>query len=139
NGVPIGPVAASSWLYIYPEGLHELLVYTKKKFNNPVIYVTENGVDEANTGKMDLNDKLRIDYIQSHLAQVQKAIKDGVNVKGYFEWALLDNFEWADGYSVRFGMVYVDFDDKSLKRTPKKSAHWFKKFLQNHEEGRDKQ
>ncbi|XP_054795431.1 beta-glucosidase 13-like [Prosopis cineraria] len=132
NGVPIGPVAASSWLYIYPEGLHELLVYTKEKLNNPVIYITENGVDEANTGKVDLDDHMRINYIKSHLAQVHRAIKDGVNVKGYFEWALLDNFEWSDGYSVRFGMVHVDFEDESRKRTPKKSAHWFKKFLHNH-------
>uniref|UniRef100_A0A2N9H0B6 Beta-glucosidase n=1 Tax=Fagus sylvatica TaxID=28930 RepID=A0A2N9H0B6_FAGSY len=128
NGIPIGPKAASDWLYIYPQGIQDLLLYTKNKFNNPVIYITENGVDEINNGTISLEDNMRIDYYTSHLSFVQSAIMNGVNVKGYFAWSLLDNFEWADGYTVRFGLVYVDYKD-GLKRYSKNSAQWFKKFL----------
>ncbi|XP_014491497.2 beta-glucosidase 12-like [Vigna radiata var. radiata] len=128
HGVRIGPQAASNWLYIYPRGIQDLLLYTKEKFNNPVIYITENGVDEVNDNAKSLEDNMRIDYISNHLAYVQSAIENGVNVKGYFAWSLLDNFEWADGFSVRFGIIYVDFKD-GLSRYPKKSAQWFKKFL----------
>ncbi|KAI4333182.1 hypothetical protein L6164_018020 [Bauhinia variegata] len=131
NGVPIGPKAASDWLYIYPPGIQDVLQYTKKKFNDPVIYITENGVDELNDGKISLEDRVRIDYISQHLFYVQRAIRNGVKVKGYFAWSLLDNFEWNSGYTVRFGIVYVDFKN-GLNRYPKSSAFWFKKFLQQH-------
>ncbi|KAL5073144.1 hypothetical protein RYX36_012128 [Vicia faba] len=128
DGVQIGPKAGSDWLYIYPRGIQELLLYTKEKFNNPVIYITENGVDEINDGTRSLEDNMRIDYINNHLYYVHSAIQNGVNVKGYFVWSLLDNFEWAEGYTVRFGIVYVDYKD-GLKRYLKKSAEWFKKIL----------
>lgn len=128
NGIPIGPKAASDWLFIYPQGIQDLLLYTKNKFNNPVIYITENGVDELNNGKLSLEDDMRIDFYNSHLSFVQSAIMNGVNVRGYFAWSLLDNFEWGDGYTVRFGIVHVDYED-GLKRYPKNSAKWFKKFL----------
>ncbi|XP_061356886.1 beta-glucosidase 12-like [Gastrolobium bilobum] len=129
DGVQIGPKAASDWLYIYPRGIQDLLLYTKEKFNNPVIYITENGVDELNDSTKSLEDNMRIDYISNHLSYVLSAIQNGVNVKGYFAWSLLDNFEWTDGYTVRFGIVYVDYEN-GLRRYPKKSAEWFKKFLQ---------
>ncbi|XP_020526269.1 beta-glucosidase 12 [Amborella trichopoda] len=132
NGVPIGPQAASAWLYVYPPGIKDLLVYTKERYNNPVIYITENGVDEFNNASLSLdeqlNDKMRIKYHSKHLAIVRSAIREGVNVKGYFAWSLLDNFEWTNGYTVRFGICYVDYKN-GLKRYPKKSFHWFKKFL----------
>ncbi|KAJ0094905.1 hypothetical protein Patl1_17280 [Pistacia atlantica] len=128
KGIPIGPKAASDWLYVYPEGIQEVLLYTKKKLNKTVIYITENGVDELNDGKLSLEDNMRIDYYSRHLSNVQSAIKKGVNVRGYFAWSLLDNFEWGDGYTVRFGIVYVDYKH-NLKRYPKKSAMWFKKLL----------
>ncbi|POO00099.1 Glycoside hydrolase [Trema orientale] len=128
NGIPIGPKAASDWLYIYPKGIENLLLYTREKFNNPVIYITENGVDELNDGQLSLNDSTRIDYFFDHLSFIQSAIKKGANVKGYFAWSLLDNFEWADGYTVRFGIVYVDYKD-GLRRYLKDSAKWFKRFL----------
>ncbi|KAK4285544.1 hypothetical protein QN277_002231 [Acacia crassicarpa] len=128
NGVPIGPKAASDWLYVYPPGIQELLLYTKKKFNNPVIYITENGVDEVNDGKRTLDDKMRIDCFRNHLLYVQRAIRKGVRVKGYFAWSFLDNFEWRLGYTVRFGMVYVDYKN-GLRRYRKRSALWFKIFL----------
>ncbi|XP_077215392.1 beta-glucosidase 12-like [Tasmannia lanceolata] len=132
NGVPIGPQAASTWLYVYPRGIRDLLLYVKRRYKNPVIYITENGIDEFNNGNLTLEqalqDDMRIDYHHRHLTFVQRAIKDGVNVKGYFAWSLLDNFEWADGFTVRFGINYVDYKD-GLKRHPKKSAYWFKRFL----------
>ncbi|XP_074590770.1 beta-glucosidase 12-like [Curcuma longa] len=133
NGVPIGPVAASSWLYVYPKGLRDLLVYTKAKYNNPVIYITENGIDEFNNATVlpleeALKDKMRVDYFKGHLRYLQKAIRKGVDVRGFFMWTLLDDFEWNSGYTIRFGLHYVDFKNR-LKRYPKSSALWFQKFL----------
>lgn len=128
NGVLIGPKAASDWLYIYPPGIQGLLEYTKEKFSNPIIYITENGVDEVDDGKRSLDDKPRIDYISHHLLYLQRAIMNGVRVKGYFAWSLLDNFEWNAGYTLRFGLVYVDYKN-GLRRYRKRSALWFKLFL----------
>ncbi|CAI8600817.1 unnamed protein product [Vicia faba] len=128
NGVLIGPKAASDWLYVYPPGIQGLLQYTKEKFNNPIIYITENGIDEVDDGKRSLNDKVRIDYISHHLLYLQRAIMNGVRVKGYFAWSLLDNFEWNAGYTLRFGLVYVDYKN-GLRRYRKRSALWFKLFL----------
>ncbi|XP_027357326.1 beta-glucosidase 12-like [Abrus precatorius] len=134
NGIPIGPKAASSWLYVYPKGIRELLLYIKTKYNNPLIYITENGIDEFNDPTLPLEialaDTPRIDYYHAHLYYLQTAIKDGVNVKGYFAWSLLDNFEWSTGYTVRFGIHFVDYKN-GLKRHPKMSAIWFRNFLQH--------
>ncbi|KAK3443545.1 beta-glucosidase 12 [Eucalyptus grandis] len=135
NGIPIGPVAASSWLSVYPSGIRSLLLYVKNKYKNPLIYITENGIDEFNNSTLPLEqqlaDPMRIDYYYRHLQYLLKAIKDGVNVKGYFAWSLLDNFEWGSGYTVRFGINYVDYKN-GLKRYPKHSSIWFKSFLKKH-------
>ncbi|CAN1263535.1 Beta-glucosidase 24 [Linum perenne] len=132
NGKSIGLRAASPWLYIYPQGIQDLVLYTKKKYHNPLIYITENGVDEVNNEEQSLEhalaDVTRIYYYHLHLDFLNKAIDKGANVKGYFAWSLLDNFEWATGYSVRFGIYYVDYKD-GFKRYPKRSAHWFRSFL----------
>jgi len=91
------------------------------------IIITENGAafkDEITNG--EINDQERINYISSYLDQVLNAKKDGVPVNGYFIWSFLDNFEWAEGYSKRFGLVYVDYN--TGKRILKKSAHWYKEF-----------
>lgn len=132
NGIPIGPKAASDWLYVYPRGLRDLLLYIKMKYHNPLVYITENGIDEFNNDSLPLGEQLvdnhRIDYYYGHLYYLNKAIKDGANVKGFFAWSLLDNFEWSIGYTVRFGINYVDYKN-GLKRYPKLSAHWFKIFL----------
>ena len=129
EGVPIGPKAASDWLLIYPKGIRDLVLYAKYKFKDPVMYITENGRDEASvTGKILLKDSDRIDYYARHLEMVREAVSVGANVKGFFAWSLLDNFEWSNGYTVRFGLVYVDYNDGG-KRYLKKSAHWFRKFL----------
>ncbi|XP_059625423.1 beta-glucosidase 12-like [Cornus florida] len=132
NGVLIGVQAGSDWLHVYPKGIWDLLVYIKIKYNNPILHITENGVDEVNNATLPLKkaliDNFRIKYYYQHLAFVLKAIKNGVNLKGYFAWSLLDNFEWNAGYTVRFGINYVDFND-GLKRYPKLSSKWFKNFL----------
>ncbi|KAM1276190.1 hypothetical protein ACFX2J_028488 [Malus domestica] len=132
NGKPIGPRAASDWLYIYPKGIHDLMIYTKKKYNDPAIYITENGVDEFTNSSLSLaealNDTIRVNYYRDHLCHLQAAIQSGAKVKGYFAWSILDNFEWAEGYRSRFGLNYVDYDG-ALTRYPKRSANWFKTFL----------
>ncbi|KAK4760519.1 hypothetical protein SAY87_005412 [Trapa incisa] len=136
NGIPIGPRAGTSFVFIYPKGIWQLLIYVKNKYGNPLIYITENGVSEANNSTLSLErqlaDPVRIDYYYRHLWYLRKAIKeDGVNVQGYFAWSMLDNFEWSSGYTVRFGINYVDYKD-SLKRHPKWSSLWFRRFLKKH-------
>ncbi|XP_028799692.1 vicianin hydrolase-like [Neltuma alba] len=132
NGLPIGTPTDLSWLYIYPEGLHQLLVYIKDKYQNPQIYITENGVAEANNASKPvqeaIKDSIRITYHDSHLRSLLQAIKEGVNVKGYYAWSFMDDFEWTSGYAVRFGLTYVDYKN-NLKRYLKDSAYWFKMFL----------
>jgi len=132
NGVSIGEPAGSEWLRVYPQGIKELLLYIKTKYHNPIVYITENGIDEINDPKLSLSealaDKKRISYHFNHLSFVQQAIEEGSKVKGYFAWSLLDNFEWASGYSVRFGINFIDFQD-GLKRYPKQSSGWFKFLL----------
>ncbi|KAI3872508.1 hypothetical protein MKX03_004571 [Papaver bracteatum] len=132
NGIPIGAKSGSPWLYVYPQGFRKLLHYTKRKYKNPIIYITENGISESNYPNLSpeeaLKDDLRIMYFDHHLFYLQKAIKEGVDVRGYFAWSLLDNFEWSSGYTVRFGINYVDYKN-GLKRYPKSSATWFKNFL----------
>ncbi|KAG8375752.1 hypothetical protein BUALT_Bualt10G0133000 [Buddleja alternifolia] len=138
NGKPIGPVASgSSWLNIVPWGIHKLLKYVKDTYIDHhkllPIYVTENGVDEDNDPKKTCTgaccDPVRIKYHQDHLANIRKAMrKDGVDVKGYFAWSYADNFEWAQGYMARFGIMYIDYKN-DLARCPKDSAVWFSKFL----------
>uniref|UniRef100_A0ACD5V5P6 Uncharacterized protein n=1 Tax=Avena sativa TaxID=4498 RepID=A0ACD5V5P6_AVESA len=134
NGIPIGPQSAAPWLYVYPQGLRDLLLYVKDNYGNPTVYITENGVAELNNKSLTIQEALkdyaRIDYYHKHLLALQSAIRDGANVKGYFAWSLLDNFEWASGYAVRFGLHFVDYrDGKQRRRYPKQSAHWFRKFL----------
>ncbi|KAJ6749973.1 hypothetical protein OIU85_000584 [Salix viminalis] len=133
NGIPIGPQAGVKWLYIYPEGICKLLTYTKDQYRSPTIYITENGVDDVNNNpsslKEALNDPVREKSYKDHLKNVLRSINEhGVDVKGFFAWSLMDNFEWGSGYAVRFGLYYVDYNN-NLKRYPKNSVKWFKQFL----------
>ena len=132
NGILIGPATASSWLYIYPKGIREILLYIKRKYHNPLIYITENGVSEFNNSTLSLKEALadqqRLEYHRDHLWYLLRAIKEGANVKGYFAWSLLDNFEWSSGYTIRFGMNFVDYKNGN-RRYLKHSARWYKKFL----------
>lgn len=79
----------------------------------------------------EIDDTPRIDYIKGHLEWILKAIKDGVNMKGYFVWSLMDMFSWTNGYNKRYGLFYVDYETQ--KRYPKKSAYWFKQVSETKE------
>ncbi|KAH7542140.1 hypothetical protein FEM48_Zijuj02G0041700 [Ziziphus jujuba var. spinosa] len=132
GGELIGEKAASEWLYVVPWGIRKVLKYIAQKYNNPPVYVTENGMDDEDNDTLPLDemldDKLRVIYYKGYLAAVAQAIKDGVDLRGYFAWSLLDNFEWAEGYTKRFGLVYVDYKN-GLTRLPKSSAYWFLRFF----------
>ncbi|XP_037496883.1 LOW QUALITY PROTEIN: beta-glucosidase 24 [Jatropha curcas] len=110
----------------------ELLLYVKEIYNNPTIFITENGMaDDASLPlEVGLKDGLRIRYLSSHLSYLLRAIKKGVNVKSYYIWSFFDDFEWSSGYTIRFGITYVDYKN-NLKRYLKYSAYWFKLFLAN--------
>ncbi len=111
---------------ITPEGFTELLVRLHTDYPNlPPVYITENGCaydDPVVDGRCA--DPRRIDYLDQHLRALRAAMEQGVDVRGYYQWSLLDNFEWALGYDKRFGIVHVDFD--TLERTPRDSALWFR-------------
>ncbi|XP_034016320.1 lactase-like protein [Thalassophryne amazonica] len=98
------------------------------QYGNPTIYVTENGVSEK-TACTDLCDDWRMQYFKDYIHDLLKAIKDGVKVKGYTAWSLLDNFEWDEGYSERFGLYYVDFRNKNKPRYPKASVQYYKRII----------
>ncbi|XP_058091559.1 beta-glucosidase 44-like [Magnolia sinica] len=129
HGVPIGPRAHSSWLYMVPWGMYKAVTYIKEHYGNPTVILSENGMDDPGnvTLSVGLHDTTRIHFYNSYLTELKKAIDDGANVIGYFAWSLLDNFEWLSGYTSRFGLVYVDYHN--LKRYPKMSAYWFREML----------
>jgi beta-glucosidase len=121
-----GPLTDMGWP-LTPFGLKNLLVRWHKEYGSalPDLYITENGVayDEGISEDGKCHDQRRIDYLQTHLAAVAGAIAEGSPVKGYYQWSLMDNFEWALGYEKRFGIVHVDFDTQ--KRTVKDSGYWY--------------
>ena len=110
---------------LYPQGLYELLERINREYHPKQLMVTENGASYAdgpdNNGKV--HDQRRIDYLQNHIQMVWKAIQAGIPVTAYLQWSLMDNFEWARGYSQRFGAIHVDYETQ--KRTIKDSAYWF--------------
>ena len=113
---------------IYPQALTKLLTTLNEKYTLPPVYITENGAAMAdNIIDGAVNDQDRVDYYQSHLNAVHDAIEQGVDIKGYFAWSLMDNFEWAEGYLKRFGIVYVDYETQL--RTVKASGHAYKELI----------
>lgn len=114
---------------IYPDGLKKLLIDLKGKYNNPPIIIAENGcaMPDRMTAAGAVNDTRRISYLQHYLTAAHEAIQAGVNLKGYYQWSLMDNFEWSSGYTQRFGLVHVDYTTQ--KRTPKKSYNWYRKVV----------
>lgn len=134
SGHLIGPFAESGWLNVYAPGFRGLLNWINKRYNKPRIYVFENGVscpgENDEPESVALNDEFRVEYIYNHVMNMLDAIvEDGVNVRGYFLWSLLDNFEWSDGYHVRFGITYVDYEN-GLTRTFKQSAYLYQSLIQ---------
>lgn len=133
KGVMIGERGASRWLYVVPWGIRSLMIYIKQRYDNPPIIITENGIDDTNSPLISLDkalqDTKRIDYHRDYLSNLSVAIRnDGCDVRGYFVWSLLDNWEWNSGFTVRFGLYFVDYKG-NLTRYPKASADWFKSFL----------
>jgi beta-glucosidase len=114
---------------IYPAGLTAVLENLSKSYHLPQVFLSENGC--ATLDKPDengfVNDTERIEYLRSHFSAAEKAIQAGVNLKGYFVWSLLDNFEWSEGYTPRFGLVRVDNDTQI--RIPKASYYWYKEVI----------
>ncbi|CAN0896450.1 Beta-glucosidase 40 [Linum grandiflorum] len=134
NGKAIGERANAIWLYMVPQGMRSLMNYVKQRYGgNLPVYITENGMDDPNSPFISIKDAQkddkRIRYLNSYLTSLLASIKeDGCNVKGYFVWSLLDNWEWSAGYTSRFGLYYIDFED-NLKRYPKNSVTWLTSFL----------
>jgi len=127
-GDPDAPRTAMGWP-IYPQGLFDLLVRLRDDYDAPPIYITENGAAFGDVRVHDgsVHDPERQSYIEQHLGAVARAAEVGVPVRGYFAWSLLDNFEWAEGYSKRFGLVYVDYP--TLERVPKTSFRWYRDLI----------
>src|SRR5919199_266612 len=117
---------------VYPDGLHRLLVRVAEEYAPPAIYVTENGAAFGDVRSHDgrVHDPERTAYLESHVDAVMRAVADGAPIGGYFVWSLLDNFEWAHGYSKRFGIVYVDYP--TLERVPKDSFYWYRDAIARH-------
>ncbi|XP_057991972.1 putative beta-glucosidase 41 isoform X7 [Hevea brasiliensis] len=133
HGIAIGERAASRWLHIVPWGIRKLVNYVKDEYKNPQVIITENGMDDANKPFMSLNkalqDDKRIEYHRDYLSNLSAAIReDKCDIRGYFVWSVLDNWEWNSGYTVRFGLYFVDYKN-NLTRIPKASTQWFKSIL----------
>ena len=119
---------------IYPDAMYETLKMMQNDYGNPPVYITENGgpfTDAVAGGSV--SDPERIRYIKDYLAKVSDALREGADVRAYFYWSLLDNFEWAEGLSKRFGLVYVDHSTQ--KRIIKESGYWYRDFIRSQKEG----
>lgn len=115
---------------VYPQGLVDTLLWVKDNYGNPPVYITENGAcffDPPQVEGPVLEDPLRVDYLRKHITAVHTAIQRGADIRGYFAWSLFDNFEWAFGFSKRFGIVHMNYE--TLKRTLKASAHFYSKVI----------
>ena len=117
------PLSSAGWQQVHPGGLTDVLLRLHRDYGSPEVVVTENGVPDA-PGE-DLHDASRTIFLRDHLLAVHGAIAKGAKVKGFHAWALMDDFEWAFGYTQRWGLVHVDFE--TLQRTPKDSARWYQR------------
>jgi beta-glucosidase len=132
---PLGTYTETGW-EVFPQGLTDLLLWFKQTYGDLPLYITENGAAffdpptadvDPHTGERRVRDPLRIDYLRRHISAIHDAIRQGVDVRGYMLWSLMDNMEWSLGYSKRFGMVHVNYG--TLERTPQDSAHWSSKVI----------
>lgn len=135
---PIDPVPGALYTdlhwEVYPPGLRNLLVWLHKEYAPKALFVTENGsafVDDWD-GSDRIHDPLRLAYLYDHIQAVGEAIEQGVPVRGYFAWSLVDNYEWMDGYSKRFGLIYVDYPTQ--RRIIKDSGLWYANFIRHQHE-----
>ncbi|SDX73661.1 beta-glucosidase [Allochromatium warmingii] len=117
---------------VYPKGLTETLCWVRDRYANPPLYITENGAAFADPAPHQglVNDPQRVAYLRTHLQAAATALEQGVDLRGYYVWSLLDNFEWAEGYSQRFGLYQVDPHDQ--RRWPKTSAQFYQAVIRSH-------
>ena len=130
-----GPRTAMGWT-VDPTSLTEVLLRVRRDYGDRPLLITENGAsydDPPANGNPVVEDPERVAYLRDHIAAVERAVEAGVDVRGYYVWSLLDNFEWEQGYARRFGIVAVDFEDQ--RRTPKRSALWYRDLIARHENG----
>jgi beta-glucosidase len=129
-----GPVTGMRWA-VAPDALRDVLLRIEREYGHRAILITENGAayDDRPDGRGGVADPERLEYFRAHLEAVERAIRDGVDIRGYFAWSLLDNFEWENGYDKRFGIVFVDYETQ--ERLPKQSALWYRDLIAKHAGG----
>jgi beta-glucosidase len=117
---------------VFPEGIKSCLLWVQRRYGDIPLYLTENGGAFSDPPPQDgpIADTPRVDYFRAHLQSAHEAIMQGVNLKGYYAWSLLDNFEWAYGYSKRFGLIHVDY--QTQRRSPKASALFYRDVITSH-------
>ncbi|XP_024966823.1 beta-glucosidase 18-like [Cynara cardunculus var. scolymus] len=133
DGQLIGEPTSMPRFFVVPRGMEEIVNYVKTRYSNLPMFITENGYSSPNVQDVEvdeiLNDIKRIEFHETYLESLAKAIRNGADVRGYFIWSLMDNYEWTYGYNVRFGLYYVDY--KTFERVPKLSARWYQDFVKN--------
>ncbi|XVF04154.1 hypothetical protein REPUB_Repub05bG0057700 [Reevesia pubescens] len=142
DGILIGEPTGVERFYVVPRGMEKIVDYVSKRYNNIPLYVTENGYSPPQTEVTQrvpdlLHDIDRIKFHKGYLSALARAIRNGADVRGYFLWSLMDNFEWAGGYSSMFGLYYID--RQTMKRMPKLSAIWYEDFLANRSRGSNRE
>ncbi|XP_029124895.1 beta-glucosidase 18, partial [Cajanus cajan] len=133
DGIPIGDQTGAERFFVVPRGMEKIVDYIMIRYHNMPMYITENGYSPPLKPNVTIHDLLqdfkRIEFHKAYLAALLRAIRKGADVRGYMIWSLMDNFEWASGYDIRFGLYYVD--RHTLERIPKLSVQWFSSFLNN--------
>ncbi|GAB0086590.1 Glycoside hydrolase family 1 [Sergentomyia squamirostris] len=124
---PSWPQAKSDWIYSYPGGLKHILEWIRSTYNNPEVIITENGWSDDG----ELEDEGRVETIKGHLRAILEALREGCRVTAYSHWSLIDNFEWMQGYTNKFGLYRVDMEDPEKKRVEKKSARVYREIIKS--------
>jgi beta-glucosidase len=117
---------------VYPEALTKILLWVSERYGKPTVYITENGAafyDPPHPIDGKIEDPLRVEYYKQHLRAAHDAMQKGVDLRGYYAWSLLDNYEWAHGYSKRFGLIHVDYSTQ--QRTLKSSARYYAEVIRS--------
>ncbi|KAG9131131.1 hypothetical protein Leryth_025567 [Lithospermum erythrorhizon] len=132
NGIPIGEPTGMARFFVVPRGMEGMVDYVKNRYHNKPMFITENGYSSPNN-PVQINeikdDHKRVEYHKAYLSYLSQAMSNGADVRGYFIWSLMDNFEWNLGYKVKFGLYYVDH--RTSHRIPRLSSVWYKDFLSN--------